>query len=200
MRLPRRHDFDLLLLRVLVIEYECIREIVLFLCHEVMRSKKNKINNKDNNKAHSILSWEYLHTYSVKISTFYTLSPWSLPWCACRFVFYVGRKTYPIFTNAVWCPREIQYNGRKYVNNCKHWDCIYHIWIVEWYRHNIEILNGNSSTFIIVIFGRQKSFFYDTMSRIQLLGHRFLLMLTDVEYISSRILHTNRPMNYSDII
>ena len=50
MRLPRRHDFDLLLLRVLVIEHECIREIVLFLCHEVMRNKKNKINNKDNNK------------------------------------------------------------------------------------------------------------------------------------------------------
>ena len=51
MRLPRRHDFDLLLLRVLVIEYECIREIVLFLCHEVMRSKnKNKIINEDNNK------------------------------------------------------------------------------------------------------------------------------------------------------
>ena len=43
MRLPRRHDFDLLLLRVLVIEYECIRKIVLFLCHEMMRSKKIKL-------------------------------------------------------------------------------------------------------------------------------------------------------------
>ena len=49
MRHPRRHDFDLLLLRALVIVYECIREIVLFLFYEVMRSK-NKINNKDEEK------------------------------------------------------------------------------------------------------------------------------------------------------
>ena len=49
MRLPRRHDFDLLPLRALVIEYEYMREIILFLNCEVMRSK-NQINDKDEEK------------------------------------------------------------------------------------------------------------------------------------------------------